>query len=87
MNWLGSMCHPNSLNDLINVIRPTLERGARFVGVFGAIVRACYSLLMAALVIENSFDVPGLYAEFGHASCSGPAQVMQAPRRNVQALI
>ena len=69
------------------MISPTLERVPHIIRIFSAVIRTSHSLLMSALVIEDSLDVPGLYAEFGHASCSGPAQVMQAPRRNVQALI
>jgi hypothetical protein len=42
---------------------------------------------MSALVIEDSLDVPGLYAEFGHASGASAPKVVETPVCNGQALI
>ena len=72
---------------LIEMIRPTLECGTHIVCVPRFIICTRNTLLVTGLVIENGLDVPGLYAKFGHASCSGPAQVMQAPVCNGQTLI
>ena len=48
--------------DLINVIRPLLQRIAHLVGVLGALVDTSYATAVAGVVVENGLDVVWLYA-------------------------
>jgi hypothetical protein len=73
--------------DLVEMIRPTLERAPHFVGVFGAIVNASYTTFMPALVIEHCLDYVWLHTNLGHVGRSTSPTIMKSPRRNAQASI
>jgi hypothetical protein len=72
---------------LVEVIRPTLERGTHFIGVLRAVVRSRYASLVSTNVIENCLDNMRKHTPLSHTSGSGPAKVMDAPGSDAYALV
>jgi hypothetical protein len=72
---------------LVDVIRPTLERGTHIVSIAGAIVGTRNTLFVTGPVIENRLHVPGLDTKLCHLGCASTTEIVQSPWRNVQALI
>src|SRR5215468_2382305 len=72
---------------LVEVIRPTLERSAHLVGVFGQLVHACHTRAMSAVVVEDCFNVVGLHAQFAELGCACSAEVVDAPGCDTKALV
>ena len=81
------LCCVRSRSDALDVVGPTLERGARLPLVFRSLVHSCHAHTMAAVVIEDRLDVVGLDAEFAKVGCAGSAKIMDAPRCDAYTLI
>jgi hypothetical protein len=47
---------------LVKVIRPTLQRGAHFVGVLGALINTSNAAAMSTVVVQDRLDMVGLHA-------------------------
>src|SRR5215472_3460458 len=70
-----------SCGDLLDVIRPTLERSAHLVGVFGSLVYTSHPRAMSAVVVQDRLDVVRLHAEFAKLRCTTAPKVVEPVRR------
>src|SRR5262249_30369410 len=55
--------------------------------VLGTLVHTGNACAMAAVVVQDRFYVVGLHAKLAKLSSSSPTEVVDAPRRNAQALV
>src|SRR6516162_8941139 len=67
-------------HDGLDVVSPTLQPGALFVGVVVPLINADDAAKRAAAMVEHLLDHRQLDAEPGHAGCRRPPQIMPDER-------